>query len=94
MSQPIKLTHLRSRLSLEVDWVWGHQPTSHLALNDKKPKKNDKTRKYQTRPEHIRQTKFIRAPQGPGSGPPPHDQEYSPNSSILELTPQSIVHSA
>ena len=34
MTKNAKLTHLRSRLSLEVDWVWGHQPTSHLALND------------------------------------------------------------
>ena len=46
MSKHVKLTHLKSILSLEVDWVWGHQPTSHLALNDKE---------YQIRPEHIKQ---------------------------------------
>ena len=40
-----------------------------------------------TKPKNIRQTKTIRAPKGPGSGTPPHYQEHSPNSSILELTP-------
>ena len=29
----------------------------------------------------------LRAPKGPGSGPPPHYQEYSPNSSIFDVTP-------
>ena len=47
-----------------------------------------------TKPQRIRQTKTIRAPRGPGSGTPPHYQEYSPNSSILELTPRKLVHSA
>ena len=31
---------------------------------------------------------------GPGSGPPPNYQEYSPNNSIFELTPRKLVHSA
>ena len=29
----------------------------------------------------------LRAPKGPGRGPPPHYEEYSPNSSIFDVTP-------
>ena len=88
MTKNVKVTHLRSKLSLEVDWVWGHQPTSHLASNDiwgrDTPKRLYKAPTDYTKPQNIRQTKTIRAPKGPGSGPPPHYQEYSqtpPNSS-------------
>ena len=96
MSKNVKLTHLRSRLSLEVDWVWAHQPKDYTKPRQtiQSLKRLYKDIKYQTRPDHIRQTKIIRAPKGPGSGPPPHYQEYPPNSSILELTPRKLVHSA